>query len=373
MKKSFLMSCLGLIVASMSFLLPLSVHAERVRDLTTVQGVRSNALMGYGLVVGLDGSGDQTMQTPFTTQSLNNMLSQLGITVPAGTNMQLKNVAAVMVTAELPPFAKVGEKIDVVVSSMGNAKSLRGGTLLITPLKGVDNQIYALAQGNLLVSGSGAQSGGSRVQVNQLNGARISGGASVEREIPGNFSNQNELHLQLIENDFGMAQQISDAINRHFNDITATAEDSRMIRLYAPVDPTARVRFLAEVQNIQVQVGPMDAKVIVNSRTGSVVMNRHVTLDSCAVAQGDLTVEVSQGAAVSQPTTPLAGGQTVVIPQTQISVRDRGGSLQHVKTSTDLNNVIRALNSLGATPNDLMAILESMKSAGCLHARLETN
>lgn len=349
------------------------VHAERIRDLTTVQGVRSNSLMGYGLVVGLDGTGDQTMQTPFTTQSLNNMLSQLGITVPAGTNMQLKNVAAVMVTAELPPFAKPGEKIDVVVSSMGNAKSLRGGTLLITPLKGVDNQIYALAQGNLLVSGAGAQGGGSRVQVNQLNGARISGGASVEREIPMNFVNENVLRLQLNEDDFGRAQQISDAINRRFGSATAVAEDSRIIKLYAPANSSAKVRFLADVQNIQVKAGPIDAKIIVNSRTGSVVMNRHVTLDSCAVAQGDLTVEVTRNNQVSQPTTPLAGGQTVVAPQTQISVREQSGSLQHVNTSADLNSVIRALNSLGATPNDLMSILQSMKSAGCLHAKLEIN
>lgn len=172
-------------------------QAERIRDLATVQGVRSNSLMGYGLVVGLDGTGDQTMQAPFTGQSLNNMLSQLGITVPAGTNMQLKNIAAVMVTAELPPFARSGDKIDIVVSSLGNAKSLRGGTLLMTPLKGADNQIYAMAQGNVLISGAGAQAGGSRVQVNQLNGGRISGGATVEREVPNDFATQNTLRLQL--------------------------------------------------------------------------------------------------------------------------------------------------------------------------------
>ncbi|KML24106.1 flagellar basal body P-ring biosynthesis protein FlgA [Leclercia adecarboxylata] len=373
MKNKFLLLALGLIAIGAATFLPFSVHAERIRDLATVQGVRSNSLMGYGLVVGLDGTGDQTMQTPFTTQSLNNMLSQMGITVPAGTNMQLKNVAAVMVTAELPPFAKAGEKIDVVVSSMGNAKSLRGGTLLITPLKGVDNQIYALAQGNLLVSGAGARSGGSRVQVNQLNGARISGGASVEREIPVNFASGNVLHLQLNEEDFGTAQQVSDAINRRFGAVTAVAEDSRVVKLYAPADSAARVRFLADIQNIQINPGPTDARIIVNSRTGSVVMNRHVTLDACAVAQGDLTVEVAKSNNVSQPGTPLGGGQTVVTPQTNISVRDQGGSLQHVKTSADLNNVIRTLNSLGATPNDLMSILQSMKSAGCLRARLETN
>jgi len=372
MKTSFLTLSLSLLLGLVCVPLQ-SAHAERIRDLTSVQGVRSNSLMGYGLVVGLDGTGDQTMQTPFTTQSLNNMLSQLGITVPAGTNMQLKNVAAVMVTAQLPPFARAGEKMDVVVSSMGNAKSLRGGTLLMTPLKGVDNQIYALAQGNLLVSGAGAQGGGSRVQVNQLNGARISDGATVEREVPANFANENVLRLQLNEEDFGVAQQISDAINRRYGGTTATAEDSRVIKLFAPTDGAAKVRFLADIQNIDIRVGPMDAKVIVNSRTGSVVMNRHVTLDSCAIAQGGLTVEVTTGSQVSQPDTPLAGGQTVVTQNTNVSVNDRGGALQRVNTSADLNDVVRALNSLGATPNELMSILQSMKTAGCLRAKLEIN
>lgn len=373
MNTSFLTLCLSLFFTGLIFLVPQDAQAERIRDLTTLQGVRSNSLMGYGLVVGLDGTGDQTMQTPFTTQSLSNMLSQLGITVPPGTNMQLRNVAAVMVTAELPPFSRPGEKIDVVVSSLGNAKSLRGGTLLMTPLKGVDNQIYALAQGNLLVSGAGAQSGGNRVQVNQLNGARISGGASVEREVPVSFANENILRLQLNEDDFSVAQKMSDAINRRLGGGVAVAEDSRTIKLNAPTDSAAKVRFLAEVQDIPIQIDIMDAKVIINSRTGSVVMNRHVVLDACAVAQGDLTVEVSQTNEVSQPNTPLAGGQTVVTPNTEISIREQNGYLQRVNTSADLNNVIRALNNLGATPNDLMSILQSMKSAGCLRAKLETN
>jgi flagellar P-ring protein precursor FlgI len=363
---------MGMICVACALSLSLMAHAERIRDLTSIEGVRSNTLMGYGLVVGLDGTGDQTMQTPFTTQSLNNMLSQLGITVPSGTNMQLKNVAAVMVTAELPPFSRAGEKIDVVVSSMGNAKSLRGGTLLMTPLKGVDSQVYALAQGNLLMSGASAQGGGSRVQVNQLNGARISGGAVIEREVPMNFADQNVLKLQLHQDDFAVAQSISETINRKYNS-AAKAEDARTIRLFAPVDSAARVKFLADVQNLTVNVDAGDARVIVNSRTGSVVMNRHVTLDSCAVAQGDLTVEVTASEQVSQPDTPLAGGQTVVTQNTDISLREQGASLQRVNTSTDLNNVIRALNNLGASPNDLMSILQSMKSAGCLRARLETN
>ncbi|WP_058913551.1 flagellar basal body P-ring protein FlgI [Entomohabitans teleogrylli] len=373
MKNSCLILCLNLLCAGMGALLPSPATAERIRDLTTIQGVRSNALMGYGLVVGLDGTGDQTMQTPFTTQSLNNMLSQLGITVPPGTNMQLKNVAAVMVTAELPPFARAGEKIDVVVSSMGNAKSLRGGTLLMTPLKGVDNQIYALAQGNLLVSGAGARSGGNSTQSNQLNGGRISGGATVEREVPMSFGDQHVVRLQLNDGDFALAQQISDEINRRFGGGIAVAEDARVIKLFAPTDSAARVRFLGEVQNMPLQVGPMEARVIVNSRTGSVVMNRHVSLTACAVAQGSLTVEVAQTSQVSQPDTPFGGGQTVVTQETQVAVREQGGSLQKVNTSADLNSVIRALNTLGATPGELMSILQSMKSAGCLRAKLEAN
>jgi len=373
MKIAHIKRYLTLLCVGLHILLPIAVHAERIRDLTSVLGVRSNALMGYGLVVGLDGSGDQTMQTPFTTQSLSNMLSQLGITVPTGTNMQLKNVAAVIVTAELPAFARAGDKIDVVVSSMGNAKSLRGGTLLMTPLKGVDNQIYALAQGNLLVTGAGAQGGGSRVQVNQLNGARISNGAIVEREVPTSFAGDNVLRLQLNEDDFTVAQQISDEINRRYGGATATAENARTVRLNAPQDSAARVRFLANIQNIPIKADAGDARIIINSRTGSVVMNRHVALDACAVAQGDLTVEVARSNQVSQPDTPLAGGRTVVTPDTQVSVRNGSRSLQRVNTSADLNSVVRALNSLGATPNDLMAILQSMKSAGCLHARLETD
>ncbi|HCU1817301.1 TPA: flagellar basal body P-ring protein FlgI [Enterobacter cloacae] len=373
MKKESILLFLSLLLYGMTLAVPKVVHAERIRDLATVQGVRSNALMGYGLIVGLDGTGDQTMQAPFTGQSLNNMLSQLGITVPAGTNMQLKNIAAVMVTAELPPFARPGDKLDIVVSSVGNAKSLRGGTLLMTPLKGADNQIYAIAQGNILISGAGAQAGGSRVQVNQLNGGRISGGATVEREVPNDFSTQNIVRLQLNESDFSLAQQISDAINQRYSGGAAIPEDARTVRLFAPPDGPSRVRFLANIQDIPLRVNVQDAKVIVNSRTGSVVMNRHVSLDSCAVAHGALTVEVMQNNIISQPDTPFAGGETVVVPQTDISVRDSGGSLQHVRSSTDLNAVIRALNSLGATPNELMSVLQAMKNAGCLRAKLEVN
>ena len=345
-------------------------QADRIRDLTSVQGVRENSLIGYGLVVGLDGTGDQTTQTPFTTQSLNNMLSQMGITVPAGTNMQLKNVAAVMVTAQLPAFGRQGQTIDVVVSSMGNAKSLRGGTLLMTPLKGVDSQVYALAQGNILIGGAGASAGGSSVAVNQLNGGRITGGAVIERELPSQFGNGNTINLQLNQDDFTMAQQIADTINRRGMG-GATALDARTVQVRVPTGGSSQVRMLADIQNLEVGVAPQDAKIVINSRTGSVVMNREVTLDNCAVAQGNLSVTVNQSANVSQPNTPFGGGQTVVTPQTQIDLRQSGGSLQSIRSSANLNSVVRALNALGATPIDLMSILQSMQSAGCLRAKLE--
>ncbi|MGG8469101.1 flagellar basal body P-ring protein FlgI [Rahnella sp. PAMC25617] len=360
----------GVICLAMSALVVLPASADRIRDLTTVQGVRDNALIGYGLVVGLDGTGDQTTQTPFTTQTLTNMLSQLGITVPAGTNMQLKNVAAVMVTAKMPAFSRAGQAIDVVVSSMGNAKSIRGGTLLMTPMKGVDNQVYALAQGNVLVGGAGASAGGSSVTVNQVSGGRITGGATIERELPSTFGTEGVINLQLNDEDFNLAQQVSDAINRQGMG-TASALDSRNIQVIVPRGNTSQVRILAQIQNIEVNVGPMDAKVIINSRTGSVVMNRDVTLDNCAVAQGNLSVVVDRQNDVSQPNTPFGGGQTVVTPNTNISVRQSGGSIQQVRSSASLNNVVRTLNALGATPIDLMSILQAMKTAGCLRADLE--
>ncbi|ADW73468.1 MULTISPECIES: flagellar basal body P-ring protein FlgI [Rahnella] len=360
----------GILCLAMSALVVLPASADRIRDLTTVQGVRDNALIGYGLVVGLDGTGDQTTQTPFTTQTLTNMLSQLGITVPAGTNMQLKNVAAVMVTAKMPPFSRAGQAIDVVVSSMGNAKSIRGGTLLMTPMKGVDNQVYALAQGNVLVGGAGASSGGSSVTVNQVSGGRITGGATIERELPSTFGTEGVISLQLNDEDFNLAQQVSDAINRQGMGV-ASALDSRNIQVVVPRGNTSQVRILAQIQNIEVNVGPMDAKVIINSRTGSVVMNRDVTLDNCAVAQGNLSVVVDRQNDVSQPNTPFGGGQTVVTPNTNISVRQSGGSIQQVRSSASLNNVVRTLNALGATPIDLMSILQAMKTAGCLRADLE--
>ena len=346
-------------------------HAERIKDLASIQGVRSNQLIGYGLVVGLDGSGDQVRQTPFTQQSLTNMLSQLGVTLPQGTNMQVKNVAAVIVTARLPAFTQPGQTVDVVVSSMGNAKSLRGGTLLMTPMKGANGQVYAMAQGNLLVGGAGAQAGGASVQVNQLNGGIITNGAIVERSVPTVYARDGIINLELNTTDFGTAQSMVNALNQQFGQGTATALDGRVIQLRGPSDPTRQAAFLSQMENTQVNVPPARAKVIINARTGSVVMNRTVTIDEAAIAYGNLTVVISQDTQVSQPDTPFTRGETVVTENTQIEMRSDTGSIHRLRTSANLADVVKALNALGATPQDLLSILQNLKSAGALRADLE--
>jgi len=346
------------------------VHAQTLRELADFAGVRDNALVGYGLVVGLDGTGDQTMQTPFTTQSLTNMFSRLGITVPAGTNMQLRNVAAVMVTATLPPFAAPGQRIDVVVSSVGNAKSLRGGTLLMTPLKGVDGNTYAIAQGNMLVGGAGASAGGSSVQINQQSGGTISDGAIVERSVPLELGqNGGMLALQLKRADFGTAQRVVDAINTAMGRQVAAAENARTIRIDGPQDPNQRVDFIARIQSLDVTPVDAPARVIINARNGSVVLNQRVTLQPAAVAHGDLSVVISTENTVSQPA-PFSGGKTTVVQNSAINITKQHGSLNVVK-GADLMQVVDALNALGATPQDLMSILEALKAAGSLNADLE--
>ncbi|MFO8044934.1 MAG: flagellar basal body P-ring protein FlgI [Halomonas sp.] len=355
---------------SLAFLLAIPVQAERIRELATFAGVRDNVLVGYGLVVGLDGTGDQTMQAPFTGQSLTNMLSQLGITVPPGTNMQLRNVAAVMITADLPPFARPGQRIDINVSSVGNARSLRGGTLLMTPLKGADGDTYAIAQGNLLVVGAGAEGGGSSVQVNQLAGGRIAGGAMVEREVPLDLgANGGLLELQLKQTDFGTAQIVVNAINQQFGRFVATARNGRVITLDGPMTDNARVNFMAQVENIRVTPTEAPAKVVLNSRTGSVVMNSAVTLRRAAVAHGNLSITIDTRFGVSQPA-PFGQGETVVVPDADIEIAQQDAFLRVVE-GADLVDVVNALNALGATPQDLMAILEALKAAGSLRADLE--
>lgn len=345
-------------------------QAERLKDLASIRGVRDNPLIGYGLMVGLDGSGDQTMQTPFTTQSLNNMLVQLGITVPPGTNMQLKNVAAVMVTATLPPFVRPGQSIDVTVSSLGNAKSLRGGTLLMTPLKGADGQVYALAQGNMVVGGAGASANGSQVKINQLSSGRIPAGAIVERAVESPLAGDGTLMLELNTSDFGTAQKAVDAINRHFGPGTAHALDARVIQVNAPARPEERVGFLARIENVDVTPAQAVAKVVINARTGSVVMNQTVRIQDCAVAHGNLSVVINTEPVISQPN-PLSGGSTVVAQRSQIELNQGGGALQVVRGGASLADVIKGLNTLGANPQDLVSILQAMKAVGALRAELE--
>jgi flagellar P-ring protein precursor FlgI len=344
--------------------------AERLKDLASVQGVRNNQLVGYGLVVGLDGSGDQTTQTPFTTQSIINMLAQLGTTLPTTQSLQLKNVAAVMVTANLPPFARTGQQIDITVSSMGNAKSLRGGTLVMTPLKGADGQIYAQAQGNLLVGGAGAASAGSKVVVNHLLAGRVVGGATVEREVPTALGQGPFIHYEMASTDFGTTQRVVEAINREIGPGTAQAIDGRLVRVAAPEDANSRVAFLGRLESLEVRPTKTVAKVIINPRTGSVVMNQAVTIDSCAVAHGNLSVIINTEQKVSQPNA-LAGGQTVTTTQSEIDIKQGGGSLIQLKAGVKLSEVVKAINALGAGPQDLLSILQSMKAAGALRAELE--
>nr|WP_051496372.1 flagellar basal body P-ring protein FlgI [Halomonas sp. BC04] len=359
-----------LVVLLLASLLALPVQAERIRELANFSGVRDNVLVGYGLVVGLDGTGDQTMQAPFTGQSLSNMLSQLGITVPPGTNMQLRNVAAVMVTADLPPFSRPGQRLDINVSSIGNARSLRGGTLLMTPLKGADGDTYAIAQGNLLVGGMGAAAGGAAVQVNQLAGGRIAGGAMVEREVPLNLGGEaGLLELELKDADFGTAQRVVNAINSEFGRPVAAARNSRVIALDGPMNENSRVNFMAQVENIRVTPMEAPAKVVFNARTGSVVMNSAVTLRRAAVAHGNLSIVIDTRFLVSQPP-PFGDGETVVVPDTEIEIQEQDAYLRVVE-GADLVDVVNALNALGATPSDLMSILEALKASGSLRADLE--
>ncbi|MDM0001551.1 flagellar basal body P-ring protein FlgI [Variovorax sp. J22P240] len=345
-------------------------HAERLKELASIQGMRDNPLIGYGLMVGLDGTGDQTMQTPFTTQSLNNMLQQLGITIPQGVNMQLKNVAAVMVTATLPSFARPGQSIDVTVSSMGNAKSLRGGTLLMTPLKGVDGSVYAIAQGNMVVGGAGASANGTKVQINQLSSGRIPAGAIVERAVDTSVGGDGMFALELMRSDFGTAQRAVEAINRQFGPGSADAVDGRVIRVRAPDTPQERVSFLARLESLEVTPTQAVARVVVNARTGSVVMNQAVRVGDCAVAHGSLSVVINTEPVISQPG-PFSSGRTVATQTSEVSVNQAGGALQMVRGSASLADVVKGLNALGANPQDLVSILQAMKSAGALRAELE--
>lgn len=352
MRQAMLAACCALALLSQS------AWAERLKDIATLQGVRNNQLIGYGIVVGLDGTGDQTTQTPFTTQAMGNMLAQMGInlTTEQATKLQLKNVAAVMVTANMAPFVRPGQAMDVTISSIGNAKSLRGGTLLMTQLKGGDGQVYAVAQGNVMVGGVGAGAGGTNVTVNHLSAGRIPGGATVERSVPTALGQGDYIYYELADSDFSTVSNAVDAINKAMGKGTAQAVDGRRIALLAPASPEARVPFLGRVENVEVKPALTQAKVVVNPRTGSVVMNQRVALLPCAVAHGNLSVVVDGGA-------PGQGAE--------VQINQDKGSLVSVKAGANLADVVKALNALGANPMDLLAILQAMRAAGALRAELE--
>ncbi|PLW83987.1 flagellar biosynthesis protein FlgI [Kineobactrum sediminis] len=347
-----------------------SAQTERIKDLASVGGVRANQLVGYGLVVGLDSSGDQTSQVPFTVQSLNNMLKQFGITIPDNVNPQLNNVAAVSVHAELPTFLKPGTRVDVTVNSIGNAKSLRGGSLLMTPLKGADGNVYAIAQGNMVVSGFGVSGqDGSSITVNIPSSGRIPGGATVEREVPSAFLDTEFLLFNLHTPNFTTAHRVAEAINNTMGEMTARPVDSVSIEVRTPADPLQRIAYLSELENLQVTAGSGPARVIINSRTGTVVIGSHVRVLPAAVAHGSLSVTITERPEVSQPGA-FAEGDTAIVPRTGIQVEQGSGRMFLFEAGVSLNEIIQAVNEVGAAPGDLVAIMEALKEVGALRAQL---
>mgnify|MGYP002700168367 FL=1 len=361
------------LMAALLLCAALPAAAERLKDITSIAGVRSNHLVGYGLVIGLDGSGDSTNSVPFTVQSLKSMLAKFGVVVPPGVTPSLKNVAAVMVHSELPPFAKPGQTIDITVSSIANAKSLRGGSLLMTPLKGADGQTYAIAQGNMVVGGFGAEGGdGSSVTVNIPSVGRIPNGATVEREVPTPFSQAGPLVLNLKTPDFTTAMRVAEKINAVVGDGTALPIDSSSIQVRAPANQGQKVAFLAMLQAIEVTPGEAPARIIVNARTGTIVIDNHVRVMPVAVAHGSLTVSVSESLDVSQPAAFARRGRTVVTPSSDVSITQENNPMFMLgaEKGVALKDVVRAVNNIGAAPGDLVSILEALKQAGALRAEL---
>jgi flagellar P-ring protein precursor FlgI len=346
-------------------------EAERIKDMAQIQGVRTNQLVGYGLVVGLDGSGDQTSQAPFTIQSLNNMLAQLGVTVPTGVVPQLKNIAAVAVHAVLPAFVKPGQTIDITVNSIANAKSLRGGSLLVTALHGLDGQIYAIAQGNLIVSGFGVEgTDGSKLTVNVPSSGRIPNGATVERAVASQITQGDSIILNLNDPDFTTATRLVASVNKSMGDGVASVMDGGTIRVRAPIDITQRVAFLSTVENLEVEPGAAAAKVIINSRTGTVVISSHVIVTPAAVSHGSLSVTIKEEQTVSQPNPLSKLGTTVVLNNSTIKVDQGSNRMFLFKPGVELDQIVRAVNDVGAAPGDLVAILEALREAGALQAEL---
>ena len=346
--------------------------ADRIKDISDTAGQRSNQLVGYGLVVGLDGTGDQTTQTPFTLQSVLQMIGVLGVTLPStGNQTQLRNTAAVMVTAEFPALSRPGQQIDVTVSSLGNSTSLKGGTLVMTPLKAADGQVYAQAQGNVVIGGSRAATGGAATSVNHLSAGRIPSGGIVERAVPALLVDEF-VQLDLRQADFSLMQRTAEVIGRRFGIGTALPIDARSLNVRVPTEPLKRTAFMAALQDLDVPMGSQPARVILNSRTGSVVMNQAVRLSPSAVAHGNLTIKIQQSPTVSQPL-PFSRGQTTTATEDTATISDSGkeNSLITVPGGASLDQVVKALNMMGATPQDLISILQSLRAAGALRAELE--
>ena len=345
-----------------------SAHAERVKDLTKIEGVRSNPLIGYGLVVGLNGTGDGSGEV--TTQSLRSMLSRLGVTIPSGVTMQAKNVAAVAIHAELPAFAKPGMKIDITLSSVGSAKSLRGGSLLMTPLKGADNNVYAIAQGNVVVSGFGAEGNdGSRITVNVPSVGRILNGAMIERGMDTPFGLNQEVVLNLNQPDFTTASRLVKVINNTVGPGTSYARDAAAIVVSAPSDSSQRVSFISLLENLSLKPAEASARIVINSRTGTVVIGKHVQVLPAAVSHGNLIVTITNNPKISQPAA-FSEGQTVVVPGTDLELKQENNRMFKFNPGISLDQIVEAVNEVGAAPGDLVAILEALKEAGALHAEL---
>jgi flagellar P-ring protein FlgI len=365
---AWIKSLLGIALALPLLTAPV-LASERLKDISSVAGIRNNQLIGYGLAVGLDGTGDQTTQTPFTKQSVVSMLQALGVSVPAGQNIQLKNTAAVMVTATLPAFSRPGQSIDVTVSSLGNAKSLRGGTLLMTPLRGADGQVYSMAQGNIIVNGAGAGGGGASVTINHLSAGRIPMGATVERGVPGQLE-QELIQIELIRSDFTLMQNTLTAIAKRFGPGTALPVDARFLQVRLPVDTGDRMAFLAQLEQVNVVTEAERPRVIINSRSGSIVMNQLVTIDPCAIVHGSLTVRVSKEPQVSQPQ-PFSRGETAVTTTDTAAIEEPKSAMIALPRAASLDDVVRAMNLLGANVSDMISILQAMKVAGALKAEIE--
>ena len=347
------------------------LHAERIKDLSAVQGMRDNQLIGYGLVVGLDGSGDSVGQVAYTAQSLKNMLTQLGIVLPPGVSPKPKNVAAVMLHATLPAFIKKGQTIDITASSVGNSKSLRGGVLLMSPLKGADGKVYAVAQGNLVVGGLGVEgTDGSKITINVPSVGRIPKGAIVERTITNSLGQDNKLTLNLFTADFTTASRMSAAINKELGAGTAKAIDPISVEVMSPKSTENKIAFISMIENITLAPGTSSARVIINSRTGTVVISNAVRVSAAAVSHGNLVVTIREDETVSQPNALSEGGNTEVVADSQIDVSSGDNRMFLFDPGVDLNDIVRAVNQVGAAPGDLVAILEALKMAGALHAEL---